>query len=317
MTTKDQRRKQKKAKRAQREAKRHLRTALKAAGWSGAAKRLTRSEIETEIKLQLARLARETPGSEAFEEQIQTLLPSSPMYQLNWLQSELFCLVFRRKHTLRDPTFWDRERERDGVFPLDPGKATNDYVYLCAMADRHPEIKYAMDLTGACPLRQRLHLYAKERMAEWQAAVDDYVHQAATGIPPVEPNTLMNVLEAATEVLESPNLLRSRIVEALKTHPNPISIAMESELVRHETTAIVFARVLALFEIGEAVEFSDILTPMGYSSEAMTAAASAEIDRHTGQFVLESFRMRLEDAMAEERRWERKDDRDEQEARST
>lgn len=315
--SKDLRRKQKKAKRAQREAKRRLRTALKAAGWSGASKRLTRSEIEAEIKLQLAQLTRETPGSEAFDEQIQTVLRSSPMYRLNWLQSELFRVVFRRDHTLRDPVFWDREREREGVFPLDPDKATNEYAYLCAMADRHPEIKYAIELTAAYPLRQRLHLYPKERMAEWQAAVDDYVHQAATGIPPVEPNTLMNVLEAAAEVLELPNVIPSRIAEALKTHPNPISIAMESELGRHETTDIVFARVLALFEIAEAVEFSDALTPMGYSSEAMTAAASAEIDRRTGRFVLESFRKRLDDAMAEERHWNRTDDHDQQEARAT
>jgi hypothetical protein len=158
---------------------------------------------------------------------------------------------------------------------------------------------YAIALTGMIPNERNLHAFKPEDLEVWQAAVDDYVHQAETGVPPLPPEEFMLAWNAANAAAEHPNVIPIGMAGYKKTETNRIVATLESELGTHEKAAAALTRMAALVEIAEDDEFKDIRTPGGYLEDAVIAAASAEIDRRTGKFDPESFRERLEGELPE------------------
>lgn len=89
------------------------------------------------------------------------------------LQLQLFRAVFGRDPGKRDPVFWDRDRECDGVFPL---SITNDQMADDAAAvGIRPEIVYAIRKTGRIVTARNRTLLSEDELNEWTDAVEEYM----------------------------------------------------------------------------------------------------------------------------------------------
>ena len=88
----------------------------------------TASEIEAMLEALLPSLTASTPADiEARTEHLpdgsRRIKLTPEAMQAFRLQLQLFRCVFDRDPRPHDPVFWDRSREREGVFPLDPPPA--------------------------------------------------------------------------------------------------------------------------------------------------------------------------------------------------
>jgi len=297
---KDLRRRQKKAKRAVRAAKRRVNVATKAKPPQFEPDLpMTQTAIEAEIERLIPEAARETPEIVEYAEHERTITLTPTMRQVMRLQKQLFRVVFRREPGPHDPLFWDRDREAEGVFPIDLGEGERGFLKALEDVDTPAEIVYAIALTGIMPVEGKLHLYTKDEVERWDEAVHDYVHQAETGIPPLVPDEMMRAAVAANDFPEISDAISSESDEGSKTRLDTMLDILERELNTRERAAIALYRLAALGKIVQENEFQYLATSAGPSVAAMIAAASAEMDRETGKFVQESFRERLNEASIE------------------
>lgn len=297
---KDLRRKQKKAKRTIRAAKRRVNVATRAkAPQFESDLPMTQAAIEDEIERLLPEAALETPEVIEVGEHERKISLTPTMLRIMRLQKQLFRVVFRREPGPHDPVFWDRDREAQGFFPIDEQKGSQDLSKALAKTDIRPEIAYAIALTGMIPLEHNMHLYDEEALAAWQDAIIDYVHQEETGVLPLTPEEFMQAWEIANAVAERPNVVPIGIAGSPNTGLNRILVTLEDELGTHEKAAAAISRMAALVEIAEHEEFKHLVIPGGYSEIAVVVAASANIDRQTGNFEPGNFRARL-DAISSE-----------------
>lgn len=292
---KDLRRRQKKAKRAIRAAKRRVNVATKAKPPQFEPDLpMTQTAIEAEIARLLPEAARETPEIVEYGEHERTITLTPTMGQVMRLQKQLFRVVFRREPGPHDPLFWDRDREAEGVFPIDLGEGERGFLKALEDVDTPPEIVYAIALTGIIPVEGKLHLYKKDELERWEEAASDYVHQAETGIPPLVPDEMMRAVVAANDFpARKSDAVPSESDGETKTRLEMMFDILERELDTRERAAFALYRLAALGEIVQEDEFQHLATSAGPTEAATIAAASAEMDRKTRKFVRESFRERL------------------------
>lgn len=298
---KDLRRRQKKAKKAAAAAQRRAKAAAKAqAPRFDTTLPTTVAAIEAEMEAVLARIPTETPGEIEYHETGRTIHLSPAQVQMMRLQKQLFRVVFGREPGPHDPVVWDRDREHEGVFPFNPEKHTRELARSLTATDIRPEIAYAVALTGMAPTDRNSHLYREEDLEEWREAVDDYVHQAATGVIPLLPTEFLHAWNTVNGVAAHPNVVPIGLAGYANTTENRMVITLEGELGTQEKAIAAMTRMAALVVLAEEEEeFNDLVSPEGYSELAIWAAASAEIDRRTRSFDAQSFRERL-DALTED-----------------
>lgn len=297
---KDQRRKQRKAKRAIRAAKRRVNVAPKAKPpqfeWDLP---MTQTAIEDEIDKLIPQLNVETSGPVEYGEHGRTISLSPSMRRLTRLQKQLFRVVFGREPGSGDPLFWDRDRELEGAFPIDVRHGRQDVLRALDRIDIAPEIAYAVGMTGMLPFEGNVHLYKEEDLDEWHDAVDDYMHQAETGVPPLLPDELMRAVATSIEAAEQWAVSPADAQGPPMARLNRMVETLEAALGTRSKAAIALYRLSALGAITEESEFEHLLTPTSFSDAAMIAAASAEMDKSEKTFVRESFRQRLKVVLAE------------------
>jgi len=292
---KELRRKQKKAKKASRLAQRRSKAANRARPpWLDPELPMTKVEIEAEMNALLAEAISEPKSSVNFHRQGRFLLLSPAQDRLLRLQRQLFCVVFGREPRGVDPVFWDRDRESEGVFPIDPEKGKLGLEKALLMAKVGPAIAYAVAFTGICPIGQE-GLYTEEELAAFEDAVADYLYQEEHGVPPLTPEEFLNGWEAMNRVAKK---LRASISMRMHGREKKVTrellAALEDELGTRQKAAAMVTRVAALIDTTKEEAFRYLDSPDGFPEEALIVAACADIDKTSRRFDLESFRRRLD-----------------------
>jgi Domain of unknown function (DUF4263) len=230
----------------------------------------TKAAIEAEIEQLLPQMLEAPALKVERHEEGRTIYLSPPQAQLMRLQLQLFRAVFDREPGPHDPIFWDAGREKDGAFFIDPMKDARTSARYLSMTDIRPEVAYAMALTGIAPMKSTSQFYEEDDIEEWQAAVDDYLHQKATGVIPLIPDEFIHAWSAVGD-----------------------KARLERELGTYEKAVAAANRIAALETIMLRTEFKPLLSPDGYSVAAIVAAASAEVHKRTAKFNVSSFRAKL------------------------
>lgn len=115
-----------------------------------------------------------SPGMQQLPDGSKIVHLSEPLAKFLRLQQQLFRAVFGREPARGDPTFWDTEREAEGVFPVRYEKHRQAVQSAAVRAGVRPEIAYAMRKTGMVLTRHNQHLFTDEELEEWQDAVEEY-----------------------------------------------------------------------------------------------------------------------------------------------
>ncbi len=260
---------------------------------------MTQTAIEDEIEKLIPQLTAETSGPVEHGEHERMITLSPTMRRLTRLQKQLFRVVFGREPGPSDPLFWDREREAEGAFPIDVRHGRQDILQALDRIDVAPEIAYAVGMTGMLLVEGNVHLYKEEDLDEWHDAVDDYVYQAETGVPPLVPDEMMRAVAIANEHAAQWAANAADADGSPMERLNRMLDTLEVTLGTRSKAAIALYRLSALDTIAKQSEFEHLYTPAGFSEAAMIAAALAEMDKSEKTFVLESFRMRLKVVLAE------------------
>jgi hypothetical protein len=297
--SKDKQRKQRKMNKAVRTARRRAKAAAKIqAPQFDPSLPTTRAEIEAAQEAVLQEMAAEDPARVEHHEQGRKILMTSSQTKLMKLQLQLFRVVFGREPGPHDPVFWDRAREHEGVFRIDPAQHEHAMRKAVAITGIRPEIGYAMALTGLVLTAENEHLHSEEDLEEWQDAIDDYRHQAETGVLPLTPNEFMGAWTAINKAASYPNVIPLNFAAYANMTDdrtlNLIGASLQSELGSEEKALAAKHRIAALVALAESGMVEGLLSADGYSEKALFAAASAEIDRKTRRFHLDSFRNRLD-----------------------
>jgi hypothetical protein len=250
----------------------------------------TIAEIEAAQEAALLELAHDPSSSRIEHEDGSATVHMGPAAaKAMKLQLQLFRVVFGREPGKKDPLFWDRSREHEGVFPIDDAEYNRELRQAASTVGIRPELSYAMALTGLIVTEQNLSALSANDLAEWEEAVEDYKHQAATGAPPLTPDEFTEAWAAIDRV-------------ALTTRPTALNTdrgaakllaAARTALGTEEKARAALTRLTALIALGESGEIADLVSPEGFLEIAVVAAASAEVDRSTGLFILASFRERV------------------------
>ncbi len=123
--------------------------------------------------------------------------------------------------------------------------------------------------------------------------MNDYRHQAATGVVPLTPTeffdawTAMNALASRTR----PKALNSA------WGMGQLVTAVRDALGSDEKVAAAVTRLTALVALASSGRVQGVASSTGFSEPAVIAAASAEVDGRTGYFITLSFRERLEELL--------------------
>ena len=205
--------------------------------------------------------------------------------QLMALHRQLFRAVFQREREQHDPVHWDPQRESEGPVPVDRAQKRQNLRRILPNPNICPEAAYAMTLTGMAPTLADSHLYSDADLREWQDAVVEYLHQAQTGVLPLIPEDMFLARETVQGVHadgvaigdDDPKATELRMVAKL-----------EEALGSKDMALAAMMRMSALLKLREEAEFTHIVSP--YTDAMLIAAASAEIDRSTWGFNLDSFR---------------------------
>lgn len=291
----DQRRKQMKAKKAAKTAKRRAKAAKKVrAPEFDPTLPKTRAEIEAEMQTLLAKLPADIPARVDHHERGKTIHLSPTGAQLMRLRKQLFRVVFGREPGPGDPVFWDPAREHEGAFPLDDEDSQRRRAIHAGAAQIRPEMAYAWALLGFAPMQSTADLYTENDLDEWQEAVDDYRHQAATGVVPLVPAEFLHAWKVVNGVAAHPNVIPIGLAGSANTTMNRMLATLEAELGSDQKAAAAMTRMAALVALTEHEEFNSLVSPEGFLESAVIAAASAEIDQRSKTFDIESFRDRLD-----------------------
>jgi hypothetical protein len=187
------------------------------------------------------------------------------------LQEQLFRVVFGREPGAGDPNLWDQSREQEGAFVLDPRAVRHRLAESLTKVDGirgRPEAEYAIEDLEAM-------------LEAWHDAVSEYSHQAATGVVPLAPPEFFRAWTAVDETGRGGGDPR-RLLGALQNAVGTEAKAQAADIL-----------MTALFEIVGHDELPHLVSSEGYMEPAVLAAASAEINRNTGRFDIDSFRARL------------------------
>jgi hypothetical protein len=295
MGKKDERRKKKKVKKAAVVARRRAKAATNSlAPKFDQSLPTTRDEIEAAMEALMEQMHAEGPARVEHTEGGKNILLNSSQVTFMKLQMQLFRVVFGREPSPKDPIFWDREREHEGVFAIDATKDSLAFSKILAEADVRPEIAYAMALTGMIVTEQNQHLQSDDDIDEWNEAIDEYVHQAETGVIPLTPNEFIGAIAVVGRVVSQDNVIPIGIAGYANTAENRMVIVLQDELGSRNKAIAAMDRMAALVMLTDQEEFKHLISNEGYSEVAVRAAASAEVDPKTRLFNLDSFRYKIE-----------------------
>ncbi|MBK8258200.1 MAG: hypothetical protein IPK82_36725 [Polyangiaceae bacterium] len=214
------------------------------------------------------------------------------------LQQQLFRLVFRREPGPEDPLFWDRERERHGVFEVRLKGNRRLVDRVLAGAGFRADAIYAADLTGVYPWmdddenEDDDYKYDEGDLGVWKESMEDYRHQAATGVIPVGPWNLWGAF-AEYHPSTSPSDLVS---EARGNGPADDFSDLRAMLKCDFSDAVVTAfvvRLKALVVLVEEERFAHLMSTNALFRKAVHAASTAYVDRETGLLDVKDFERRL------------------------
>ncbi len=299
--SKDLRRKQKKAKAAAEAARRKAKAAAKAMlPKFDPSLPTTVAEIEAAMEALTDAVATEPGGRVEHSESGKRIFLTPSQAKLMKLQLQLFRVVFGREPSQKDPLFWDRAREREGVFKIDPEKDSRTLSKALAGTSIRPEIAYAMALTGIILTPQNEHLFSEEDLEEWEAAIGDYVEQAKTGVVPLTPGEFLQAWEVVNQTASQDNVIPIRLAGHPNSTENRMLVTLQEQLGSDVKAIAAMSRIAALVVLVEMEEFKDLVAPEGFNELAVVAAASVKIDLKTRLFDTESFRRKFETLSEEE-----------------
>jgi hypothetical protein len=238
----------------------------------------TPAEIEAAQDAALRRLADEPPGEVVDDaDGTRTLQMSEGQGLFMKLQLQLFRVVFGREPGPGDPVFWDRAREREGVFRMEDSSRQLSQHLLAAGV--RPEIAYAAGITGRLLTEGAAARLSRADRDEWRDAVRDHQRQAKAGHPPVLPEELIAAVRAATaggrEVLAEE--LLARVTDALDGDEAKARCALD--------------RIAALVLLAEEEQIPG-LSAGAIPEPVVAVAAAAELDE-TRRFRRADFFRRL------------------------
>ena len=238
----------------------------------------TIAEIEAAQDVAMQEMQDDPPARVDRDEDGRTVHMGPAAARFMKLQVQLFRVVFGREPRDRDPLFWDREREHEGVFPIDPADHERAIRNAARAIGMRPEVGYAMALTGLTITERNASAHSVEDFAAWEDAVDDYRRQAETGVVPLTPNEFLDAWTAMNEV-------------ASKTRPAALNsawgmgqvlTAVRDAVGSDEKGGAAMTRLTALVALGASGEIGELVSATGFLGPAVIAAASAEVDRRTG-----------------------------------
>ncbi len=140
-------------------------------------RRLPRSKerIESEIEALIPRLSEDPPPEVVSEDAAGRTVTIGPnMKKLLLLQQELFKAVFGREQGPNDLLFWNRDREGEGVFPIDEEGLFNDLRRNASAVGVRPDMAYATNKTGMIITEKNHHMFSEEDKRRWEEALKEY-----------------------------------------------------------------------------------------------------------------------------------------------
>lgn len=295
----EQRRKQRKAKKTARTARRKEKAAAKAqVPKFDPSLPVTAAEIEAAMEATMQEMIAEGPGRIERDAGRKTIHMTPSQAKFMQLKVQLFRVVFGREPGHKDPIFWDRSREHEGIFPIDPAEDERQIRRAVAATDIRPEVGYAMALTGMVLMEQNEDLFSKEDLEDWEAAIEDYRNQAAKGVIPLTPNEFIDAWMAMNRSVSEPHVTPASFANFANMTDdralNRLVAALRDELGSSEKAVAAMTRIAALVALADTGEIEGVVSSEGYTETAVCAAANAEIDVERQCFRLDDFQARMD-----------------------